>query len=43
MIFPPRRVRADKAIAALGQLADQITALAEERARPWWRLWRRAG
>ena len=29
--------RADKAIAALGALADQIAKLAEERARPWWR------
>jgi hypothetical protein len=30
------KARADKAIAALGTLADQIAAMAEAR-RPWWR------
>jgi cell division septum initiation protein DivIVA len=31
------RERADKAIAALGKLADEIAKLAEQRSRPWWR------
>ena len=29
--------RADKAIAALGTLADRLNALAAAEARPWWR------
>ena len=37
------RERADKAIAAFASLADRLDALAAERARPWWRRFRRAG
>jgi hypothetical protein len=37
------RIGADKAIAALGVLADDIAKLAEARAqRPWWRRLARA-
>jgi len=35
--------RADKAIAALSTLADEIAKLAEERSRPWWRRIRLTG
>jgi chromosome segregation ATPase len=31
------RARADKAIAAFADLAERLDALADERARPWWR------
>jgi hypothetical protein len=37
------RERADKAIAALGSLANELRGLAEERARPWWRRRRLMG
>jgi hypothetical protein len=36
-------MRADRAIAALGALADEIAKLAEARSRPWWRRLRIAG
>ena len=31
------RERADKASAELFRVADRLAAIAEERARPWWR------
>jgi hypothetical protein len=31
------RAQTDRAIAAFGALAERLDALAEERARPWWR------
>jgi hypothetical protein len=37
------RGRADKAIAAFADLARRLNALAEERARPWWRRLRITG
>ena len=33
------RAKADKAIAEFGALADALTKIAAERARPWWRRW----
>jgi hypothetical protein len=34
---------AERAISGFSALADRLAALAEERARPWWRRIRRSG
>jgi hypothetical protein len=31
------RAKAEKAIAQFAELAERLAAIAEERARPWWR------